>query len=125
MCRSCWPVTLTAAGRASRLFEGLPDQFDVLSSHSDVVLDLPPGLLHTVAGSFAAIQGIQDSSGLLHGVQFHPETDPDTLRLIWNPRRELWRPRVRFDLDAVLDNLRSTPSGKQILHNFLRHFVQG
>lgn len=119
------PVQLTSAGRASKLFDGLPDQFDVLSSHSDVVSDLPSGLIHTVAGTFAAIQGIQDSTGLLHGVQFHPETDPDTLRLIWNPRRELWRPRVRFDLDAVLDHMKPTPSGRQILHNFLQHFVRG
>lgn len=119
------PVALTPAGRASPLFEGLPDQFEVLSSHSDVVSELPQGLIHTVAGSFAAIQGIQDSTGLLHGLQFHPETDPDTLRLIWNPRRELWRPRVRFDLDAVLDNLRPAPAGCRILHNFLQHFVRG
>jgi GMP synthase (glutamine-hydrolysing) len=119
------PVTLTPAGRASRLFEGLPDHFDVLSSHSDVVSDLPSGLSHTVAGSFAAIQGMQDSTGLLHGVQFHPETDPETLRLIWNPRRDLWRPRVRFDLDALLDHLQPTPSGPRILQNFLQHFVRG
>lgn len=118
-------VTLTPAGRASRLFDGLPDHFDVLSSHSDVVSDLPPGVLHTVAGTFAANQGIQDSTGLLHGVQFHPETDPDSLRLIWNPRRELWRPRVRFDLDSVLDHLKPAPSGPRILHNFLKHFVRG
>ena len=119
------PVTLTPAGRSSRLFDGIPDAFDVLSSHSDVVSDLPVGLTHTVSGTFAPLQGMHDSTGLLHGVQFHPETDPDTLRLIWNPRRDLWRPRVRFDLDQVLDNLKPTPAGRQILHNFLHHFVRG
>jgi GMP synthase-like glutamine amidotransferase len=103
----------------------MPDTFDVLSSHSDAVSDLPSGLTHTVAGTFALIQGIQDSKQLLHGVQFHPETDPETLRLIWNPRREMWRPRVRFNLDEVLDNLKPTPWGHQILQNFLHHFVQG
>jgi len=119
------PVTLTPAGRMSKLFDKIPDSFDVLSSHSDVVSNLPSGVIHTVAGTFAPIQGIQDSTQLLHGVQFHPETDPEVLRLIWNPRRELWRPRVRFNLDEVLDNLQPTPWGQQILHNFLHHFVQG
>jgi GMP synthase-like glutamine amidotransferase len=119
------PVTLTPAGRSSRLFDGIPDAFDALSSHSDVVSDLPVGLTHTVAGTFAAIQGMHDSTGLLHGVQFHPETDPDTLRLIWNPRRDLWRPRVRFDLDQVLDNLKPTPAGRLILHSYMQHFVRG
>lgn len=119
------PVTLTPAGRISKLFEGMPDAFDVLSSHSDEVSDLPSGVTPTVAGTFALIQGIQDSKQLLHGVQFHPETDPETLRLIWNSRREMWRPRVRFNLDEVLDSLKPTPWGHQILHNFLHHFVQG
>lgn len=117
------PVSLTPRGRTSLLFHGLPDTFDVLSSHVDVVSNLPDGVEWTVAGTFAAIQGLQTSDGLLHGVQFHPETDPDILRLIWDPRRESWRSRVSFDLDHTLDHLQSTPSGPAMLHNFVHRIV--
>ena len=116
------PVELTEAGLRSPLFAGLPAAFDVLSSHADAVLDLPASCELTVRGQFTPIQGIQWKQ-LLFGVQFHPETDPDTLRFVWSVRRDAWRDRVSFDLDRQLEEMRPTPHAAQILRNFVTHLI--
>jgi GMP synthase (glutamine-hydrolysing) len=115
-------VELTEAGLASPLFAGFPSRFEVLSSHADAVLDLPQGAELLVRGAFTEIQGFR-SGASLHGVQFHPETDPDTLRFLWSVRRDAWRPRVSFDLDHVLDRLRPTPLAATVLRNFVTRIV--
>lgn len=115
-------VALTSAGQASPLFQGFPETFDVLSSHADAVLELPAGADLLVRGDFTEVQGFRWGERLF-GVQFHPETDPETLRFLWGPRREVWRARVRFDLDETLDNLRPTPLAVEILRNFVTHIV--
>lgn len=112
------PVELTVAGQVSPLFAGFPERFDVLSSHADAVLDLPPGAELLARGRHTKTQAFSWGDRLF-GVQFHPETDPETLRFLWNPRRETWRSRVRFDLDGVLDNLRPTPMAVNVLRNFV------
>ena len=116
------PVTLTDAGRACPLFEGIPARFDVLSSHVDAVLQLPPDAELLVEGAFTSCQGFRRGARQF-GVQFHPETDPDTLRFLWSVRRDLWRPQVSFDLDARLDGLQPTPIAANILRNFATHIV--
>ena len=109
------------------VFAGLPNPFEATRYHSLIVerSSVPACLQVTADTAEGEIMGLQHREFPVHGVQFHPETDPEVLRLIWNPRRELWRPRVRFNLDEVLDNLQPTPWGQQILHNFLHHFVPG
>jgi GMP synthase (glutamine-hydrolysing) len=116
------PVTLTASGLASPLFAGFPPRFDVLSSHVDAVLTLPPAADLLARGEFTEIQGFQCGS-TLYGVQFHPETDPETLRFLWSVRRPVWRSRVSFDLDQVLDHLQSTPLAATLLRNFVTHIL--
>jgi GMP synthase (glutamine-hydrolysing) len=115
-------VELTAAGLASPLFAGFPARFEVLSSHADAVLNLPAGAELLVRGAFTEIQGFQ-SGPFLYGVQFHPETDPDTLRFLWSVRRETWRSRVSFDLDHVLDHLQPSPLAATVLRNFVTRIV--
>ena len=114
-------VELTAAGRRSPLFAGLPPQFEVLANHADAVLELPPGCQLLARGAFCVVQGFRAKN--LYGVQFHPETDPDTLRFIWSARRETWRSKVTFDLDQVLDQLRPTPLAGSILRNFVTRVI--
>jgi GMP synthase (glutamine-hydrolysing) len=114
-------VELTAAGRRSPLFAGLPPQFEVLASHADAVLELPPGCQLLARGASCVVQGFRAKN--LYGVQFHPETDPDTLRFIWSARRETWRSKVTFDLDQVLDQLRPTPLAGSILRNFVARVI--
>jgi GMP synthase (glutamine-hydrolysing) len=112
------PVRLTDAGQRSPLFAGFPAQFDVLSSHADTVLEVPRGSELLVQGAFTEVQGLSEG-GVLFGVQFHPEMDPDTLRFLWSTRLASWRPRVKFDLDQTLDALQPTPVAPGIFRNFI------
>jgi GMP synthase (glutamine-hydrolysing) len=111
------PVELTEAGRQSPLFAGLPDRFEVLQSHQDAVLSLPPGAELLARGTHTVVQAFQQGERLW-GVQFHPEQDPAVVRFVWEPRRATWRERVAFDLDARLAGLRPTPWAARVLRNF-------
>jgi GMP synthase (glutamine-hydrolysing) len=116
------PVELTPAGQRSALYRGLPARFEVLSSHVDVVCEMPPGAELQVRGEFAEIQGFHWRERL-YGVQFHPETDPEVLRFIWSARRETWRSKVSFDLDQRLEALMPTPLAAQLLRNFIIYCI--
>jgi len=115
-------VDLSSAAQTSDLFDGLPARLNALSSHADAVLTMPPGAELLVRGSHTRIQGIRFGR-VLYGVQFHPETDPDTLRFLWSVRRDAWRSRVTFDLDRALDGLHPTPEAANILRNFATRVV--
>jgi GMP synthase (glutamine-hydrolysing) len=115
-------VELTSAGRDCPLFAGLPDRFDVLSSHVDAVLQMPPGCELLARSGHTEIEAFHWNHQLF-GVQFHPETDPGVLRFLWQPRRETWRSRVSFDLDERLAGLRPAPAGPMILRNFVQHLL--
>lgn len=56
----------------SPLFAGLPGEIDVWLSHGDYVKTLPPGF-SGIAHTKHALNGFQDISRRLFGVQFHPE----------------------------------------------------
>jgi len=116
------PIELTPVGETFPLFAGFPKRFDVLNSHADAVLTLPPDCELLATGSFTQVQAFHHNR-LLMGVQFHPETDPDTLRFIWEARRETWRKKVNFDLDQRLASLRSAPQAAKVLENFVNYFI--
>jgi GMP synthase (glutamine-hydrolysing) len=116
-------VELTPAGEASPLFHGVPKQVDVLSSHRDAVLQLPPGCELLAKGDFTPIQAFHWQGRLL-GVQFHPEHDPESLRFLWSVRRERWRGKVAFDLDRALDDMQPTPFGAKMLRNFVERIAR-
>ena len=115
-------VELTPAGRDCALFAGLPDRFEVLSSHADAVLQMPAGCELLARSRHTEIEAFRWNHQLF-GVQFHPETDPEVLRFLWQPRRETWRARVNFDLDARLAGLRPAPAGPILLRNFVQHVL--
>lgn len=115
-------LSLTSAGLNSPLFRGFPPQFEVLQSHADAVLELPPQCELLVTGGLTSVQSFHWNR-LLMGVQFHPEQEPETLRFIWSARRDKWRDKVSFDLDQRLDNLRPTPLATQVITNFVNCFV--
>lgn len=55
------------------LFQGLPSEFNVWMSHSDVVTKLPEGFERVAESSNSSNAAIQSSDGMVYGVQFHPE----------------------------------------------------
>jgi len=58
--------------KASRLFQGLPEEMDVWMSHGDHVTQVPPGFRVT-ATTDDALNAMEDESQRIFGVQFHPE----------------------------------------------------
>lgn len=115
-------VTLTDEGAACLLFEGLPRQLNVIESHQDAVLELPNEARLLATGE-CGIQAFDCCNNML-AVQFHPEMDPDVLRFVWGePRRELWRPKLTFDLDERLAGLQPTHIPSRIFRNFINHYV--
>jgi hypothetical protein len=48
---------------------------------------------------------------------------PDVAHETVSARRDSWRPRVSFDLDQTLDQLRPTPVAGSILRNFVVSLV--
>jgi GMP synthase (glutamine-hydrolysing) len=116
-------VSLTDDGVKCPLFAGLPRELDVIESHQDAVLELPQGARLLATGAHTQVQAF-DFAGHLLGVQFHPEMDPAVLQFVWGePRRALWRPKLKFDLDARLAGLHPTPAATRILSNFVNHYV--
>jgi GMP synthase (glutamine-hydrolysing) len=116
-------VSLTDEGIKCPLFAGLPCQLDVIESHQDAVLELPQGARLLATGAHSAVQAF-DFAGHLLGIQFHPEMDPAVLQFVWGePRRALWRPKLKFDLDARLAGLHPTAAAARIFSNFVNHYV--
>lgn len=102
------------------LFAGLARVFAVNATHVDTVASLPPGavvLAHSDLEPTAAYR-----IGNARCVQFHPEIDGDVMRGYLEARRELLAAEG-LDVDAMLGLAVDTPSGAQILQNFVKHFI--
>ncbi|MDB6130474.1 MAG: glutamine amidotransferase [Verrucomicrobiales bacterium] len=110
-------VNLTPAGSRSALFRDLPETFSVLQSHSDAVTKLPPSAQLLATGEHTHVQAFQHGSAMF-GVQFHPETTPEILRYLWEPRVPKWQPNLSYDLHQKLNHLFPAKNAVKILQNF-------
>lgn len=110
-------ISLTDAGRRSGLFARCHEPIRVLQSHRDAVLRLPAGAVLLASNEHTPIQAFSIEDRMF-GVQFHPETNPDILRFLWEPRRETYRANPNFDIDRALTQMQPTPEAPQILRNF-------
>lgn len=60
-------------GCDSRLFEGLPDEFQMWMSHGDKLHKVPDGFKKVAGTSNADFVAIENESSKMWGLQFHPE----------------------------------------------------
>jgi GMP synthase (glutamine-hydrolysing) len=65
----------TVEHRGGELFAGIDDSFTVFTTHSDAVVELPPGA-ELLAENEYGVHAFR--AGHAWGVQFHPEYDPGT-----------------------------------------------
>ncbi|MFT5682076.1 MAG: GMP synthase (glutamine-hydrolyzing) [Myxococcota bacterium] len=104
-------VTLTDAGRADPLFEGMPWDIAVQSSHTDVLVVPPPGAVR-LAGNRNTTWQAYAWGPRLRAVQFHPELRPEICRDIFASRG--WEVPVT-----------ASEHGRQILERWDRNWVRG
>ena len=65
--------TSFSARSDSKLFEGLPDNFNVWMSHGDSVNNPPKGFKTIGSTTDTPVAAFENETGLIAGVQFHPE----------------------------------------------------
>ena len=106
------------------IFDGLPDQFNVVQTHSDAILTDVPGA-QVLARSPQAENQAMAIGNHIRTVQWHPEFTADIISDYIHLRQEAIE--AEFDaahVERLLGALEPVPSGRQILHNFIRYFVQ-
>lgn len=112
-------ITLTPEGLACPVLMDLGLEPEVLQSHQDAVLSLPPGAVRLAGNAHTPVQAFQSCpGGRQFGVQFHPEFTPERLQRNWSQRRLEWQGRTAFDLDAALDEARPTPHTASLFRRF-------
>jgi GMP synthase (glutamine-hydrolysing) len=122
-------VELTPAGQADPLFKGLPPRIAVQATHEDFVPEPPPGAAVLAGNAHTATQALAFRP-CARGVQFHPEVQPDAMRALIQARAEKLEAEATAQglapgerVPRLLAGIAPTPSGRQILVNFLEHFT--
>ena len=118
-------VTLTEAGLADPLFEGLSPSFRAFTGHKEACSVLPEGAVVLASGTACPVQAFRVGESV-YVTQFHPELDAE--RLI--ARMGIYADAGYFDpddFDALSASARAADVGDQpalILANFVARFAQ-
>jgi len=114
--------TLTDAGAADPLFQGLPRTFRALVGHKEAVQDVPPGGVHLAVAEGCPIQVIRYGANV-YATQFHPEANGESFAT----RIRIYRGKGYFHPDeadaltaACLAEDITVP--EQILRNFVTRY---
>ena len=117
--------TLTDAGRADPLMDGLPDRFGAFVGHKEAVQALPEDCVHLAASAPCPFQMIRYKSNV-YATQFHPEADSAVFEL----RIRRYRNHGYFppeDADTLIDMCRKAEVvwPAQILRHFVTRYRDG
>jgi len=101
----------------SQLLEGVDEEFTVFTTHSDSVVELPPGAEQFAENDFG-VHGFR--TGDVFAVQFHPEYDTDTAREVTRGKDEfLSADRIEQVLEGITpENYSRACEAKQLFQNF-------
>jgi GMP synthase (glutamine-hydrolysing) len=116
---SAVPVTLTAAGRADPLLDGLPDTFSAFVGHKEALTVPPPHAVVLARSATCPVQVFRVGQNC-YATQFHPELDLDGIVQRVNAYRDegYFAPE---EFEQVLAGLRR--SRVEVAHRVLRSFV--
>ncbi|MFH1726599.1 MAG: type 1 glutamine amidotransferase [Elusimicrobiota bacterium] len=108
-------ITVTEAGRGSRLLAGKPERYDGFIMHLDEVSRLPPGaaLLATNAHTRVQALEIRHGKGVFWSTQYHPEYDLLEMARLVAARAA---PMVKEGLFAAEDQVRAHAGKMKALH---------
>ncbi|WP_459193043.1 type 1 glutamine amidotransferase [Halosimplex sp. J119] len=100
----------------SRLLAGLDEEFTVFTTHSDAVVELPPGAERLATNEYG-VHGFRKDR--VFGVQFHPEYDVQTAEEV-TKGKDLPEERIRSVLDGITpENFDAACEAKQVFDNFV------
>ncbi len=103
------------------LLDGLPDEFHANVSHRDHVAIAPPGIRRLITADHDDLHAFAAGPSA-RAVQFHPEFHDRIVRGYIGARREILQTEG-LDPDALDRSVVDAPHARQILRNFVRHFV--
>jgi GMP synthase (glutamine-hydrolysing) len=116
---------LTPEGLADPLFRGMGPEISVHTTHQDIVVDMPPGVVCLATYESVALQAMRVTP-TCRGVQFHPELNETQLRGLATKRAEaLDREGIARGLapgeglQRTLAGIVPTSDGRVVLRNFL------
>jgi GMP synthase (glutamine-hydrolysing) len=115
-------VTLTAAGRADPLFDGLPPRFLAPEAHEDHVRAAPPGARLLATGARTPVEAFAWGD-TLRAVQFHPEFDEGRSHATVSASRAMLNLARPGGCSIAHGTIRATPVAAQVLDNWLTGFV--
>jgi GMP synthase (glutamine-hydrolysing) len=104
----------------SPLLSGVDEEFTVFTTHSDSVVELPPGAEQFAANDYG-VHGFR--TGDVFSVQFHPEYDPETAREVTRGKDDqLSEERIQAVLDGITaENYDAACEAKRLFENFTRY----
>ena len=107
----------TVEHAGSPLFEGVDEAFTVFTTHSDRVVELPPGAEPIAANDYGN-HGFR--KGHVFGVQFHPEYDAEAAESVTKGKDDqLSAERIAGVLDGITpENYRAACEAKGVFENF-------
>ncbi|WP_435348402.1 type 1 glutamine amidotransferase [Haloarchaeobius sp. HRN-SO-5] len=101
------------------LLSGLDDRFTVFTTHSDAVVELPEGAEEIAANEYGN-HGFRREH--VFGVQFHPEYDTETARVVTEGKEELADERKAAVVDDITEeNYARACEAKPLFDNFVAY----
>lgn len=105
------------------LFEGLPRTCPVIITHSDAVVDPPPGIPILARSDRCANQAMAIGPRA-RSIQWHPEMDAEIIRAIIRGRaKEIDAESGPGSAARFADAVFEVESGQRLFDNFVRHYL--
>jgi GMP synthase (glutamine-hydrolysing) len=98
------------------LFEDVPEEFTVFTTHSDAVMELPEGA-DRIAENDYGIHGFRHDN--VYGIQSHPEYDPRTAEDVVRGKDHLPEERIESVCEGITDEAYAAAKpAKNVFDNF-------
>ena len=115
------PVTLNAAGRASKFFAGFPERFTAFHWHGDTFA-IPPQAQNLMASEGCAHQALEYGERVV-GIQFHLEVTAANARE-WFVHERPQPARYVQDADAILTDLDAFATNNRLMLKLLDNWLR-
>ena len=110
-------ITLSRESDRDPLFKTMSKQFPAHVTHSQCILELPPGAVHLAFNDFEPYHAFRLGS-CAWGVQFHPEYNIDIMKgYIIHQANEL--KSSGRDIDKIMATVKKTPEAAQLMKKFM------